>query len=292
MFLPRVALPTTERRDGAAAPRYLQVGAYTVRSTAETLAAEVGRVARAPVRVVQAELASGETMYRVQVGPIGSREEMMELSEMLVSGGYGTVRVLPESAAADGAPRIAAPPPAVSPELRVRAFLVHEDGQRFLQMGAYAVRSTADTLASQLRLVTSESVFVAEAPSNAGTPLYRVRVGPIASEASLAKLLGALRSSYSSGWVLPSIGTDATRTAFVVHEGTERFLQMGAYAARSAADALVSELRGKIDGDVRITEVSRRGGEPIYRVRIGPIVSDQSLWALVGAVESLGFVVD
>ena len=277
----------------AAEPRFLQVGAYTVRSTAEALAAEVGRVARVPVRVVEAELANGETMYRVQVGPIGSRAAMMELSEMLTSGGYGTVRVLPV-AAADGAGEIPAapPPPAVSPERRVKAFLVHEGAQRFLQMGAYAVRATAETLASQLRLVTSESVFVAEAPSDDGNPLYRVRVGPIASDAALAALLGALRSSYGSGWVLPSVGTEARSTAFVVHEGSERFLQMGAYAARSTANALVSELRGQVDGDVRITEVTRGGGESIYRVRIGPIVSDEALWALVEAVESLGYVVD
>ena len=125
-----------------------------------------------------------------------------------------------------------------------------------------------------------------------GNPLYRVRIGPIASDATLAALLGALRSSYGSGWVLPSMGTERRSTAFIVHEDSERFLQMGAYAARSTANALVSELRGQVDGDVRITEVLRGGGEPIYRVRIGPIVSDEALWALVEAVESLGYVVD
>ncbi len=278
----------------AAEPRFLQVGAYTVRSAAESLAAEVGSVARVPARVVEAELGNGETMYRVQVGPIGSREAMQELSEMLVSGGYGTVRVLPASAATDGAGEVPAvePPPPVSPEQRVKAFLVHEGAQRFLQMGAYAVRSTADTLASQLRLVTSESVFVAAAPTDDGNPLYRVRVGPIASDAALATLIGALRSSYGSGWVLPSVETGGKSTVFVVHEGSERFLQMGAYAARAAANALVAELRGQVDGEVRITEVSRRGGEPIYRVRIGPIVSEESLWALIEVVESLGYVVD
>ena len=115
----------------AAEPRFLQVGAYTVRSTAEALAAEVGRVARAPVRVVEAELVNGETMYRVQVGPIGSREAMMELSEMLTSGGYGTVRVLPGSEAADSAPErcpsCSDPHLRARPERRVKAFIVNED---------------------------------------------------------------------------------------------------------------------------------------------------------------------
>ena len=293
-----VASPVPEGTDDLDAPQFLQVGAYTVRSTAEALASEVGSVARVPVRIVEAELANGETMYRVQVGPIRSRRMMTELSGMLMSGGYGTVRVLPESAATDSATGGVGEGPSGDPrrsgssERRVKAFIVHEDERRFLQMGAYAVRSTADTLASQLRLITSEPVVVVEALADDGGPLYRVRVGPIESDASLATLLDALRSSYGTGWVLPSTETDDARTAFVVHKNTERFLQMGAYAVRWAADELAAELRSAIDGEVRITEVSLSDGKPIYRVRIGPVASDDSLLKLVEAVESLGFVVD
>ena len=278
-----------------AAPQFLQVGAYTVRSAAEALAAEVGGVARAPVRVVEAELASGETMYRVQVGPIASRRRMAELGEMLISGGYGTVRVLSEPAPTDSPPGDVLPypsPPSGSSERRVKAFIVREDGERFLQMGAYAFRATADTLASQLRLVTSEPAFAAEALNDDGNSLYRVRIGPIESDAALATLLRALRSSYGNGWVLPSMDADPARAAFVVHEDSERFLQMGAYAVRSAADALASELRGQIDGEIRVTEISRGSDDPVYRVRVGPIATDNSLMALVEAVESLGYMVD
>ena len=284
--------------DDLDAPQFLQVGAYTVRSTAEALASEVGSVARAPVRIVQAELANGETMYRVQVGPIRSRRMMTELSGMLMSGGYGTVRVLPESAvmdsAIDGVEEVPSAEPlgSGSSERRVKAFIVHEGARRFLQMGAYAVRSTADTLAAQLRLITSEPVIVVEALADDGGPLHRVRIGPIESDASLATLLDALRTSYGTGWALPSTETDATRTAYLVHENTEQYLQMGAYSVRSAADELASELRGEIEAEVRITEVSPNGGNPIYRVRIGPIASDDSLLKLVEAVESLGFLVD
>ena len=284
--------------DDLDAPQFLQVGAYTVRSTAEALASEVGSVARAPVRIVQAELANGETMYRVQVGPIRSRRMMTELSAMLMSGGYGTVRVLPESAvtdsALDGVEEVASAEPlgSGSSERRVKAFIVHEGARRFLQMGAYAVRSTADTLAAQLRLITSEPVIVVDALADDGGPLHRVRIGPIESDASLATLLDALRTSYGTGWALPSMETDATRTAYLVHENTEQYLQMGAYSVRSAADELASELRGEIEAEVRITEVSPNDGNPIYRVRIGPIASDDSLLKLVEAVESLGFVVD
>ena len=276
-------------------PQFLQVGAYTVRSTAEALAAEVGSVARAPVRIVEAELANGETMYRVQVGPIGSRRELMSLSETLISRGYGTVRVLSGSAAesAAGVAQPVSPQQLLAPvssQRRVRSFIVHEDGRRFLQMGAYAVRATADTLASQLRLVTSDPVLVVQAPGNDGNTLHRVRIGPVDADASLSALLDVLRSSYGSGWTLPTIETDQSRTAFIVHEDSKRFLQLGAFAALAAADELAGELRGRVGG-VRVSEVARGGGL-IYRVRIGPIESEQSLSALIEVIESLGFVVD
>ena len=296
--------PNSEGTDELEAPQYLQVGAYTVRSTSEALAAEVGGVVRAPVRIVEAELANGETMYRVQVGPVRSRRMMAELSAALMSGGYGTVRVLPESAAApsttaDAGEATADEPPPVTDfsEHRVKAFIVHEDGRRFLQMGAYAVRATSDTLASQLRLITTEPVFVAEVPNDAGGFLYRVRIGPIKSDASLDALIEALRSSYGSGWVLPSTEPDDIRTAFVVREDDEAFLQVGAYTVQAAADALAAELRGQMReqinaATVRVTEVFGSDGKLVYRVRVGPVASDEALSALVEAVESLGFAVD
>ena len=199
---------------------------------------------------------------------------------------------------------------AYEPERRVKAFMVSEDGQRFLQMAAYAVRSTAESLASQLRLVTAQPVFVSEAVNNDGKSLYRVRIGPVGSDASLAILVDALRPNYGSGWVLPSTSSTrstpstrstsptapararTTRSAWVVYGGSERFVQVGAYSARSSAEAIASELSPRIDGAVRVTEVSRDSGDPVYRVRIGPVLTDDSLVALVAALESMGYVVD
>ena len=280
----------------ADAPQFLQVGAYAIRSAAQTVAAEVGGVARAPVRVIEAEMPNGGTIYRVQVGPIASQQEMQELGEMLISGGYGTVRVLPAQATTDAVPgealAVPAPGPSGESDRRVKAFIVYEDGERFLQMGAYAVRATAETLAAQLRLVASEPVSAVEAPDGGGAPLYRVRIGPIGSDAAFERLLRALRPGYGTGWVLPSMDTESTGAAFIVHENSERFLQVGAYEDLAAAMALASRLRGQIDGDIRVTDVSFGGGDTIYRVRIGPLASHASLLALVESVESLGYVVD
>ena len=212
-----------------------------------------------------------------------------------------------------------------APERRVKAFMVPEDGRRFLQMAAYAARSTAEILASQLRLVTSEPVLVSETVGHDGRSLYRVRIGPVGSDDALATLVDALRPSYGTGWVLPATPSTsatrstpstseiastrstlsrpspaatspakarATRTAWVIYGDSEHFVQVGAYAARSWANAVASELSRQIGGAVRVTEVMRDGGDPVYRVRVGPIRTDDSLTALVDALESLGYVVD
>ena len=201
---------------------------------------------------------------------------------------------------------------AYTPQRRVKAFMVSEDGRRFLQMGAYAVRSTAEILASQLRLVTSEPVLVSEAVNNDGRSLHRVRIGPVGSDDALATLVDDLRPNYGTGWVLPStpatsatrsttaprpiastrpVKAQTTKTAWVVHGDSEYFVQVGAYAAHSWANTVASELSRQIDATVRVTEVSRDNGDPAYRVRIGP-VTDDSLTDLVDALESLGYVVD
>ena len=199
---------------------------------------------------------------------------------------------------------------AYAPERRVRAFLVSEDGRRFLQMAAYAAHSTAETLASQLRLVTSEPVFISEVVDDGGRSVYRVRIGPVESDDSLATLLDALRPKYETGWVLPATRSTSvarstpltpstpptkartTTTAWVIYGDSERFVQVGAYSARSTANAIASELSRQIDGTVRVTEVSRDSGDPVYRVRIGPVLTDDSLKALVDALELLGYLVD
>ena len=192
---------------------------------------------------------------------------------------------------------------AYAPRYGVQAFIVSRDGQRFLQMGAYAARNTAEILASQLRSVTPERVFVAEMVDDDGRSLHRVRIGPIESDASLAALAHALGPDYGTDWAPPA--TSSTRsapstasptarktgTAFIVVRGSEGFVQVGAYSARSTASMLASELRLQVDPDVRVTEVMRESGGSVYRVRIGPVPAD-SLDVLIDALETLGYVID
>jgi rare lipoprotein A len=57
-------------------------------------------------------------------------------------------------------------------------------------------------------------------------------------------------------------------------EGSEiepRFVQVGAFADRSAAERVEHDLRSLGFGDVRITTLSSAAGVPLHRVRIGPL---------------------
>ncbi len=59
-----------------------------------------------------------------------------------------------------------------------------------------------------------------------------------------------------------------------IRNGSEvqpRFVQVGAFADRSAAERVQRDLRGLGFGEVRITTLSSTSGVPLHRVRIGPL---------------------
>ena len=195
------------------------------------------------------------------------------------------------------------PAPAEVPDAAARpdptqGFALVEDGQLFVQMGAYALRSRALNLAARLRSLTDLPVRVLEPP-----PLHRVRIGPVGSPAALSALSDALEAAGFSGIrSVPSVGAvrrqDADAEAglppsrpLVVTEGEGRFMQFGAYRVRAAAETLALRLRGLIDEPVVVTEIERDGA-PLHRVRAGPIRSEESMRALRDAAASLGFAAD
>lgn len=195
------------------------------------------------------------------------------------------------------------PAPAEVPDAAARpdptqGFALVEDGQLFVQMGAYALRSRALNLAARLRSLTDLPVRVLEPP-----PLHRVRIGPVGSPAALSALSDALEAAGFSGIrSVPSVGAvrrqDADAAAglppsrpLVVTEGEGRFMQFGAYRVRAAAETLALRLRGLIDEPVVVTEIERDGA-PLHRVRAGPIRSEESMRALRDAAASLGFAAD
>ena len=190
-------------------------------------------------------------------------------------------------------------------------FVVHEDGQQFVQMGAYRHRSTAQTLAALLRDATDQSVRVVDLPA-----LHRVRIGPIDSREALMALVEDLRSAGYGAVRLPSSSAkdptgqaaaeqanaapaeappqftiEQRAQAFVVQENGSRFLQFGAYRDRDAAETLATRLRDSTGAPAHVSE-AEIDGATLHRVRAGPIDSEDALRNLVEAAESIGFAVD
>ncbi len=173
-----------------------------------------------------------------------------------------------------------------------QGFVVFDDGERFVQMGAYALRSRAVDLAARLRGLTDLPVRIFKGP-----PLHRVRIGPIDSPAALVELSAALEATgFGSIRSVPANGPASQSKAspgrpLMVTEAEGRFMQFGAYRVRATAETLALRLRGLVDAPVVVTEVQLEGA-PLHRVRVGPITSEESLRALADAAASIGFALD
>ena len=146
----------------------VQVAAFRHAWRAEQLAGRLRDVIDHPIWASEV-VSQGETprLWRVRIGPIPSREEMVELGEALEALGFRGLR-LPPAAAAWAAGGLA-------------PLVVVEDGQRFVQVGAYSGRPAAEELAARLALLTDQPAGVSRVEVDGDRTVYRVRVGPLAS---------------------------------------------------------------------------------------------------------------
>ena len=154
----------------------VQMGAFAVRSSAEAFAKGVGEATDAPIEVVESN-----GFYRVLIGPLASEAAVDAVEGDLARQGYYITRDSTPSVAEDRF---------VMPQ---SGFVLVEDDQRFLQLGAFEARGSADNLATKLAEVTGDAVAVAESRRN-GVPIYRVRIGPFASDDELAEMVATLTS--------------------------------------------------------------------------------------------------
>ena len=169
---------------------------------------------------------------------------------------------------------------------RPRVFVLTENSVPFLQFGAYAKPSNADTVAAHLRGLTDRPVQISDAVDMAGAALHRVRIGPFPEGDALLDLISVLEMhgySIANPPRLSAAGENPPERphrplqALLVHENGEQFLQAGAYSERTSAAALAAELRGLTERPVQISEVARTNGPPLHRVRVGPLESDDPL---------------
>jgi rare lipoprotein A len=122
----------------------------------------------------------------------------------------GTARVrvealVPERAAG---PAVTAAPvrppvaePVVDPAVSVDSVvserqLIEEDrGREFLQIGAFATETSARSLQERLRSMTDMDVVIHQEPAANGAALYKVRVGPLADDATVRALQEAVAAA-------------------------------------------------------------------------------------------------
>ena len=213
--------------------------------------------------------------------------------------------VPPQADVANVAP-VATPTPPVRPMLGA-GVVRREGGQAFVEIGAFETFGAADAAAQRLAAVAGNAAHVVLVRS-----LYRVRIGPLASEARLGTVVESLasqgyvvremsetRDSAERTAAVPSRGAEladappprAQPGGFIVEEGGRRFLQLGAFGTQEAARELASDLRGRTRQPVLVEQV-QRGAGTLHRVRIGPLANEQTVADLRAEMAAAGYAVE
>ena len=209
----------------------------------------------------------------------------------------------PQADVADVAP-VATPTPPVRPMLGA-GVVRREGGQAFVEIGAFETFGAADAAAQRLAAVAGNAAHVVLVRS-----LYRVRIGPLASEARLGTVVRAMANQGYVVREMPDAQGSAERTAaspggaglpaspppraqpgFIVEEGGRRFLQLGAFGTQEAARELASDLRGRTRQPVLVEQV-QRGAGTLHRVRIGPLANEQTVADLRAEMTAAGYAVE
>ena len=152
------------------------------------------------VRVEGPQDGAADAFYRVRIGPIESMDALAALADRLEAEGFGRPRMSTSSAAAqifgnldeDSEDDFEDQLEGNEAIRTLDGFIVQEGAMRFLQLGAFEVRLTANQLANRLRQLTDHVVAVAETSQPDGAQIYRVRVGPIESDRSFVELASVL----------------------------------------------------------------------------------------------------
>ena len=281
---PAAKRPRVLREDGWT---FVQAASYASRGPAEALAVRLRKVSEHPVWVSEAQGESGRTWSRVRIGPVPSDVALAELADVLEGRGFGPLAFPADDKAAQVA---AATPPLV----------LVEDGARFVQAGAYAARSAAEELAARIEVLTDHPVRLSETPGP-GKTLYRVRIGPLATYEALVVLADRLKIAGYGVLDLTRPDDTNARAApgpppagslplpVMVHEGAARFVQTGAYASRTTAEAVAVRLRALTDRPVELSPTRGSGDASLFRVRIGPVPSHEALVELRDALTLGGY---
>ena len=179
---------------------FVQMGAFAEGAPAHTVANLLGDATHEIVRVEGPEDDAADAFYRVRIGPIESMDALAALADSLEAEGFGRPRMSTGSAAAqifenldeDSEYDFEDQLEGNEAIRTLDGFIVQEGAMRFLQLGAFEVRLTANQLANKLRQLTDHVVAVVGTNQSDGAQIYRVRVGPIESDRSFVELASVL----------------------------------------------------------------------------------------------------
>ena len=179
---------------------FVQMGAFAEGAPAHTVANLLGDATHEIVRVEGPQDGAADAFYRVRIGPIESTDALAALADRLEADGFGRPRMSTSLAAAqifenldeDSEEDFEDQLEGNEAIRTLDGFIVQEGAMRFLQLGAFEVRLTANQLANRLRQLTDHVVAVAETNQPDGAQIYRVRVGPIESDRSFVELASVL----------------------------------------------------------------------------------------------------
>ena len=220
-----------------------------------------------------------------------------------------TIDVAPDAVPPQADVANVAPVATQTPPVRqvLGAGVVRREGrQAFVEIGAFETFGAADAAAQRLAAVAGNAAHVVLVRS-----LYRVRIGPLASEARLGTVVRAMANQGYVVREMPDAQGSAERTAaapggaglpaspppraqpggFIVEEGGRRFLQLGAFGTQEAARELASDLRGRTRQPVLVEQV-QRGAGTLHRVRIGPLANEQTVADLQAEMAAAGYAVE
>ena len=277
--LPRAA--PDDSSEPSAEPRQEDAQAATPQVDVSETPAPEASVANADGK---AEQASEETASRAAT-PAASRPPSRAASRR---SSRAAVRVpSPSPTPSPDEPGADDPPVATPPRV------LHEDGWSFVQAASYASRAPAEALVARLREVSEHPVWVSEAQGVDGRTWSRVRIGPVPSAADLATLTAALEDLGFGSLVVPEQDFVAQPSAatppMVIEEDGARFVQAGAYAARSAAAELAARLQALTGHGTHVSASASPDHDALYRVRIGPMATHEALVALADRLEVAGY---
>ncbi|MDE0272505.1 MAG: tetratricopeptide repeat protein [Gammaproteobacteria bacterium] len=150
---------------------FLEFGAFAEFVRADAMAARLRALTDHSVAILGAPSPDDSPSWQVRIGPIILRETMLNLFGVLDAAGYEVVNVPALNGNSGLLTGVANWP--------LETMVVHENDARFLQVGAYGNRVTAESLAAELRNLTDRGVSILKTDPGKGPLLHRVRLGPL-----------------------------------------------------------------------------------------------------------------